>query len=225
MACSVDDRQLGPAGSGGITGNGFGGSPTVDGGEAGAGEPEPLPVCDYGNGVPEGCDSLVANPGLARNTRGWSAEDATVVVSWSEHDANAHKESGAVSVLNTLFGAANGIASRAATQCLPTVPGQAYGFALDVFVPEGQGEALDGGTYTANAGLGVIFYTSSQCDGYSLGSASSALAEEPGVWTHREGRAIAPQGAQSMLVRLVALKNFREYSFEAYFDNVFVKAE
>ena len=225
-SCAVDARQLSSAGSGGFPAASGGDPSDVAAGQAGdRAEGLPLPVCDYADGVSDGCDTLVNNPGFARDTSGWSAEDATVLMSWSDQDASAHQRSGAVSVINSLFGQANGIASRAATQCLPTEPGRAYDFAVDVFIPEGQGSALDGGSYSASAGLSVIFYTSSRCDEYSLASASSALAEQAGAWAHLEGHAVAPGGAQSMLVRLATLKNFREYNFEARFDNVLVKAE
>jgi hypothetical protein len=105
------------------------------------------------------------------------------------------------------------------------LPNQAYGFGLDLFIPEGQGEGLDGGSYQASAGLSVIFFTSKHCDEFTLASATSDLLQDEGTWAHREGRAVAPKGAQSMLVRLVTFKNFQEYNFEARFDNVLMKAE
>jgi len=224
-SCSVDDRQLrtlASAGAGSFAGtNALGGGAGDD-----SSAPEPLPVCDYSEGVAEGCETLVSNPDFAKNTDGWKAEDATVTMSWGAADAADHSQSGSLSVVNSLYGAANGIASRAATQCLSTHAGQAYGFGLDLFIPEGQGEGLDGGSYRATAGLSVIFFTSKRCDGFTLSnSATSDLLEDDGHWAHREGHAVAPQGAESMLVRLVTLKNFQEFNFEARFDNVLVKAE
>jgi len=223
-SCAVDSRQLSmsaSAGAGSSSGmNAFGGAAGDDNGA-----PSPLPICDYSAGVLEGCETLVSNPGFAEDTDGWKAEDATVTMSWAAEDAADSGESGSLVVMNSLHGTANGIASRAAAQCLPTQSGKAYGFALDLFIPEGQGEGLDGGNYQASAGLSVIFYTSKRCDGFTLASATSDLLEDDGRWAHREGRAVAPQGAESMLVRLVTFKNFQEYNFEARFDNVLVKAE
>ncbi|HYQ47313.1 MAG TPA: hypothetical protein VER11_35325 [Polyangiaceae bacterium] len=224
-ACAVDNRQLSStgenAGSGSSAGmNSFGGGAAQDAAVA-----TPLPVCEYGVEVEDGCETLVSNPGFARDAASWKAEDATVTMTWSATDAGNNDDSGSLSVLNSLYGAADGIASRAATQCLPTHSGQAYGFGLDVFIPEGQGEGLDGGDYHASAGLSVIFFTSKRCDEFTLASATSDLQEDAGKWAHLEGRAVAPQSAESMLVRLVTFKNFQEYNFEARFDNVLVRPE
>lgn len=221
--CAVDTRQLSTSSGSGGSGSGMNALGGDDG--QGAAPPTPLPVCDYGADVEEGCETLVSNPGFARDTTSWKAEDGTVAMTWGRVDATDNEESGSLSVLNSLYGAANGVASRAAAQCLPTQSGQAYGFGLDVFIPEGQGEGLDGGDYQGSAGLSLIFFTSRRCDGFTLASATSELLDEAGDWAHREGRAVAPQGAESVLVRLVTFKNFQEYNFEARFDNVLVRAE
>jgi hypothetical protein len=243
VSCSVDERTLsqavGSSGAPGVPDAGQGafsdsGQGDVDGALA------PLPVCDYGDGVQAGCDTLVSNPGFTKDVSGWSAEDSSVTMNWTENDAASNKASGSLSVVNTLSGAADGIAARGASQCLPTAKGKAYGFAGDMFIPDGQGAGLDGGVdggdsgldasintgvYDATAGLSVIFYTSDQCDGYTLANATSTLADIPGSWVHREGHAVAPDGANSMSVRLVTFKNFREFTFQAWFDNVLVKEE
>jgi len=224
-ACSVDTRQLTTS-----LGNGSGGASAglnSVGGDAGQGDlaAEPLPVCDYATAVEDGCQTLVSNPGFARDTASWKAEDTTVTMTWASQDAAESKHSGSLSVFNSLYGAVSGVASRAATQCLPTSPGQAYGFALDAFIPDGQGAGLNGADYVASAGLSVIFFTSKQCDEFTLASATSDLLDAPGHWAHLEGHAVAPKGAESMLVRLVTFKNFQEYSFEARFDNVLMRTE
>lgn len=222
-ACAIDSRQLSvSSGASGASSTAGIGSFSGDAGQAATAT---LPVCDYAAELPEGCETLVSNPGFARDTSNWKAEDATVTMAWATEDAADHEHSGSLSVLNSLYGAADGVASRAAAQCLPTQPGRAYGFGLDVFVPEGQGEGLNGADYQASAGLSVIFYTSLHCDEFTLASATSELLEDSGHWAHLEGRAVAPQGAKSMLIRLVTFKNFQEYSFEARFDNVLVRAE
>jgi hypothetical protein len=243
-SCSVDERTLSRA-------TASSGAPGVSDADPGAfpegGQAEvdaalaPLPVCDYGTGVQAGCETLVSNPGFMKDVSGWNPEDSTVTMNWTENDAASNKASGSLSVVNTLSGAADGISSRGASQCLPTAKGKAYGFACDLFIPNGQGAGLDGGvdggpdggldasTYTgeydATAGLSVIFYTSEQCDGYTLANATSTLADMPGSWVHREGHAVAPDGANSMSVRLVTFKNFREFTFQAWFDNILVKEE
>ncbi len=228
VSCSVDSRQLLVSSSGGDpsfggSGASIGGDRTSDGGELN--QPGPLPLCDYGDGVAAGCETLVDNPGFTKDTFGWNPEDPTVTMTWSDSDSGSNKKSGSIAVVNTLFGEADGTASRGAAQCLPTHAGQAYSFALDVFIPKDQGSGLDGGTYTGSAALSVLFFTSSQCNDYTLSSATSGVVDESEAWQHREGHAVTPEGSQSMLVRLVAYKNFREYSFEARFDNVLLRAD
>jgi len=224
VSCAIDSRQLSTANGAGSSAAAGTSSLAGDGGDGGAALPS-LPACDYGSGVEGGCETLVANPGFSTDTAGWKAEDTTVAMAWRANDAGENSHSGSLSVVNSLYGTADGFASRAAAQCLPTQAGKTYGFGLDVFIPKGQGEGLEGSDYRASAGLSVIFYTSKNCDEFTLDSASSELLQAEDRWTHREGRAVAPQGAQSMSVRLVTLKNFQEYSFEAYFDNVLVKVE
>ncbi len=233
VCCSVDDRQLQATGGGfgaGASAGSVGGSdssnPTGDAGEGGqSDQPTPLPICDYGSGVAAGCETLVDNPGFSKDTFGWAPEDGTVAMTWSDTDAAGNRQSGSISVVNSLFGEAMGTASRGATQCLSTHAGESYAFAVDVFIPKSQGDGPDGGMYTGNAGLSVIFFTSDRCDEFTLKSFTSGVVEETGVWEHREGKGTTPEGAKSMLVRLVTFKDFREYSFEARFDNVLLRAE
>src|SRR3954471_20930695 len=151
-SCAVDNRELRVQGGAGA-GSSAGMSPfTGDAGNDSNAAP-PLPVCDYSAGVLEGCESLVANPGFSQDTDGWKPEDATVTMSWRADDAAENIDSGSLSVVNSLYGTAVGFASRAASQCLPTEPGKTYAFALDVLIPEGQGEGLEGSDYHASAGL------------------------------------------------------------------------
>jgi hypothetical protein len=227
VACSVDERTLLPGTStAGTNGDSGGGSAILD---AGSGDADasltPLPVCNYSGAVVPGCESLVSNPGFATDTAGWDAEIPSTTMSWNAMDEASDKDSGSLAVVNALSGSADGTADRGAAQCLPTTAGQAYGFAADVFVPEGQGAGIDGGTFDATAGVSVIFYPMAGCTGYSLSSAISDVSSQSGVWAHHEGHATAPREAQSMLVRLDTLKNFQQIQFEADFDNVLVKAE
>lgn len=227
-SCSVDERPLALAaaiaGTAGVSGAGSSGSGGAAGEPADA-APVPLPICDYGDGVQPGCETLVPNPGFEHDATGWSPEEGSVAMSWTAEDANGNKKSGALSVLNSLSGAADGVAARGAAACLPTSAGKAYGMAADIFIPDKQGSGIDGGSYSATAGLSVIFYSSDKCDGYTLANSTSDLLEDAAVWAHREGHAVAPEGANSMSMRLVTFKNFREYKFEARFDNVLLKEE
>jgi len=223
-SCAVDSRELRVRGNAGAGSSAGMITLTGDSGDDSNAAP-PLPICDYSAGVADGCESLVANPGFSQDTDGWRPEDATVTMSWRADDAAENSDSGSLSVVNSLYGTSAGFASRAAAQCLPTEPGKTYAFALDVFIPKGQGEGLEGSDYLGSSGLSVIFYTSKHCDEFTLDSKSSDLLQDAGVWAHREGRAVAPKSAQSMSIRLVALKQFQQFKFEAQFDNVLVKAE
>ncbi|MET0791000.1 MAG: hypothetical protein ABW061_05720 [Polyangiaceae bacterium] len=227
-SCSVDNRQLlatsdsagtasfGNAGAGGRLGAGDGGD---------SNQPGPLPLCDYSVGVDSGCDTLVDNPGFTKDVYGWTPEDATVTMTWTNNDSASSKKSGSMAVVNALFGEADGTAARGAAQCFATSVGRSYSFGLDMFIPEGQGDGPDGAKYSGNAGLSILFFTDAECAGYTLSSATSGVVDETGSWQHREGRAVTPEGARSMSVRLVTFKNFREYSFEARFDNVLLRAD
>lgn len=227
-ACSVDDRTLtqavSAAGGGGASSDLDSGSMGGEGGEGGSALPS-LPVCTFGKDPAADCYTLVNNPGFATDTSGWDAEMPSISMSWSSQDATGDSASGSLSVESTLYGTADGVGIRGASQCLQTAPGNAYGFAGDIFIPDGQGAGSDGGTYDATAALSIIFYEMSDCTGYSAANFTSDIASEPGKWGHHAGRAVAPNNAASMVVRLVTLKNFREFEFKALFDNVLVKAE
>ncbi len=225
-ACSVDDRRLieGDSGASGIAGAGSTGLDAGTDADADAAL-APLPTCDYSAAVDADCNTLVSNPGFARDTAGWDAEMPSVSMTWNSSDATASKESGSLSVVNALSGNAAGFADRGAAQCLPATPGQAYGFAGDVFIPDGQGAGIEGGTFDASAELTIIFYTMAGCTGYSTSGGVSDVSTDAGAWAHREGHAVAPQDTKSMSVRLTTLKNFQQLTFEAHFDNVLVKAE
>jgi hypothetical protein len=226
VACSVDDRRLIEGDTGAIGTSGAASIELDAGADADADAAlAPLPICDYGVVVDAGCDTLVSNPGFAKDTAGWDAEMPSVSMTWNSSDATASKDSGSLSVVNALSGSANGFADRGAAQCLPATPGQAYGFAGDIFIPQGQGAGLDSGTFDASAELTIIFYTMPGCAGYSTSGGISDVSTDAGAWAHREGHAVAPHDAQSMSVRLTTLKNFQQFTFEAHFDNVLVKAE
>jgi hypothetical protein len=185
---------------------------------------EPLPSdCDYSKDARPECQSSVENPGFAVDTAGWNAEMGPLTLSWSRNDATKDAHSGSLSLLNAFFGDADGPIALGAFQCLRATPGVTYAMAGDVFVPKGQGEGADGGSYAASAGFSVIFKDDSACQGHTLFNFTSDLVTDSGVWTHREATGVAPRGAGSMNVRLVTLKNFREYKFEALFDNVLVR--
>lgn len=227
LGCSLDTRHFGrpvdaAAGSGNFGSSGATGEPL---GSGGAAMLAPVPNdCDYSKDARPECQSMVQNPGFAVDTDGWKTEMGPLTAKWISQDANDDADSGSLALSNAFYGEADGPVALGVFQCLPATAGQTYAIAGDVFVPEGQGEGYDGGTYTAGAGFSVIFKDDSDCQGHTLSNITSDVVTETEVWMHREASGVAPRGVGSMNVRLITLKNFREYKFEAWFDNVLMKA-
>jgi len=226
LGCSLDTRHFRKGSSSDSGGSSNPASGTAgDTSNGGSASTEPLPDdCDYSKDARPECQSLVQNPGFAVDTDGWNAEMGPLTVTWSTQDATGDADSGSLSLENAFYGEADGPIALGSFQCLPATPGKTYAIAGDVFVPEGQGDGWDGGTYTAGAGFSVIFKDDSTCQGHTLSNFTSDLVTDTEVWTHSEATGVAPRGAGSMNVRLITLKNFREYKFEALFDNVLMSA-
>jgi hypothetical protein len=227
IGCSIDNRTLTTAGpphlgEGGKTASG--GSPGSSAGSAGTSpQNQDIPVCVYDGDEPgDDCDSLVDNAGFATGTTPWEPSPGAVRA-WAELDATELERSGSIRVLNFLHGETEGVAPGAAEQCVPTEAQATYDLAGDVFIAEGQGAGLFEQTYTGRAGLGLFFFESPDCMGNSIGNFDSDLVSEVGAWMHVGASAKAPALARSMLVRLNTLMPFREYQFEAHFDNVLVR--
>jgi hypothetical protein len=234
LGCSVDERTL-SLGAGSTTGTGA--SP----GAAGAAldplqgmdemPPAPeLPICVYSSEVSPGCETLVKNPGFEKAIVPWKAEDG-LLSAWATDDATASDHSGSIRVLNFLHGEAEGVAPGAAVQCIPAVAGRAYDVAGDLFIPDGQGDGLKKGEghsenappYVGNAGFSVFFFRLPGCKEESIGNADSPLTDQVGTWVHATGTGIAPEQAKSLAIRLNTLMPFREFKFEARFDNILVR--
>jgi len=224
LGCSLDTRHFIKdelAGGSGNPSPGVAGEPVSNGGSASLAS---LPDdCDYSKDARSECQSLAENPGFAVDAAGWNAEMGPLTVAWNSKDATDDAASGSLSLTNAFFGEADGPIALGAFQCLPATAGKTYAIAGDVFVPKGQGAGFDGGTYTAGAGFSIIFKDDAECQGHTLGSFSSDTVDETETWTHREATGAAPRSAASMNVRLITLKNFREFKFEAWFDNVLVR--
>ena len=225
-SCAVDERTLLTSGAGAASAGNFSGNAgqASEGGAAGEG---PLPRCNYlGTTVEDGCESLVSNPGFALNVAGWTAENVGVLEGWLGVDANQDEGSGALIVTNSNYSdedaAKLGVATGAARQCVSIGSGRAYAVAADVFIPKDQGKGLEG-NYTSSAALSVFFYSLDGCGGQTVGSFTSDAIQVSDEWVHLEGLPKVPKEAQSMAVRLATLKPFRQYKFEAYYDNVLVK--
>jgi hypothetical protein len=231
--CSVDDRALltteanaAPAGAGG--------RPTVvdldtggTAGEAGETGRAALPRCYYaGKTVEAGCETLVNNPGFASNVAGWVAEDVGITEGWLNVDASANPDSGSLVVTNTNFKdddtAIGGTAPGGARQCLRITGGMSFDLAADIFIPDGQGMGFMG-SYTSVAALSLFFYPDTACAEMTEGNFTSPAVQKSNSWVHVEGSVQTPKDTQSMAVRLATQKPFRQYTFEAHFDNVLLR--
>ena len=173
-----------------------------------------------------GCDSLVQNAGFSANVASWTAEDVGVMEGWHDTDASEAMDSGSLVVTNLNFKkekeARTGFAGGGARQCIPASSGKVYDLAADVFVPVGQGAGFEG-EYTSAAGLSVFFYSEPACASQTISNFTTEQVSTSETWVHLEGSAKAPLETRSMAVRLATLKPFRQYTFEARFDNVFVR--
>jgi hypothetical protein len=228
--CSLDERTLlatgAIAGSSASGGERSGVDPAPGGGGGAAGE-APLPRCFYtGSSAPPGCETLVKNPGFDANVAGWTAEDVGLTEGWLNVDANGDQGSGSLVVTNLNFksddSAKGGTAGGGARQCISVISGVTYDLAADIFIPSGQGMGFQG-DYTSVAALSVFFYPDTACAMQTEGNFTSDAVQDSNKWLHMEGSTTAPKDAQSMAVRLATLKPFRQYTFEAHFDNVFVR--
>ena len=229
VGCAVDDRTL--SASGAVSGSGSSagepggaGSPGDSGGAAGE---APLPHCLYsGTRVEQGCETLVENAGFTLNVASWAAENIGISESWAGADANADETSGSLVVKNDNFKkdeeAKGGSAPGGSRQCVPATAGRTYDLAADVFIPDGQGAGFEG-DYVSSASLSVFFYPAAGCTAQTITSFSSEAVQSAGEWLHVEGSTKAPKETQAMAVRLATLKPFRQMTFEARFDNVFVR--
>jgi len=222
--CALDTRAL-ELGSGAQAGDGQGGSPSASsGGSVKPPDPIALPICTYGSEAKPGCETVVENAGFSGNIEGWEAEPLAITVGWAQDDANQSVDSGSLSVINSMHSKSDGIAAGAGMQCLKTQAGQVYDMAGDILVPEGQGEGVNG-DYVGQAGFSVMFWPNDDCasDGHSLTNFRTALVDEPGAWRHVQGTALAPDGALSMSMRVLTIKSFKQFTFEARFDNVLLQ--
>jgi hypothetical protein len=188
-----------------------------------------VPVCVYDGQVSAECATLVSNPGFEQDIAPWKAEDG-LLGAWSKNDAQASDHSGSIRIVNLLHGTTDGVAPGAGVQCIPAKAGRIYDMAGDVFITDGQGDGLKqgdrgmtGAPYTGKAGFSMFFFARPDCKENSIGNADSPLTDQVGAWAHIEGVGTAPEQTQSLAVRLNTLKPFREFKFEALFDNIFVR--
>lgn len=208
------------AGTGGGTASGSGGA--TDGGrDSGVDGPADMggdgaiarESCVYsGTLVAPGCETLVSNPGFQSTVAGWEAEQVEVAAVWHASDAQGLQTSGSLAVTNRVYANADGSGMAGARRCIPITGGLTYDFAAGLFIPAGQGPG--------SGSIVVFFHETTDCSGDVKKSIVSLGESTADAWKVIELRDIAPATAKSMLVRLVALKPFRQGSLTVRFDNV-----
>ncbi len=166
-------------------------------------------------GQPDCDQTLVANADFNRDIHGW-APDVPTVVEWRAADAQNAARSGSIAVKDTNHIDLDGWGAGGAAQCVAAKPGTTYDFAAEAFIKRGQS--------TGFAQIAVWFYREAGCAGLLDQAYSVAVTDTTNAWTHINGSLITPTTSQSMAVRLVSQKPFREEPLEVLFDAVRVRA-
>lgn len=171
-----------------------------------------LPLDDGGDGggCPECGESLVANVTFDHDTSSWRA-DPNITLQWRPDDAEGASASGSMAARNGTEQAAAAWSFAAATQCIAAVGGASYDLDVATFVPPSQ---VAGG-----AGVDAWFFSSTGCAGTPEQTYSGPPTDKTNLWVDVHGHVTAPTTAQSMLVRLVALKP-GDSPFDVLFDSV-----
>ena len=204
----------GDSGSGGVTASG---GATASGGVTGSGGITASGgITGSGGVVGGGGNSLVVNPDFATSGSAWSP-DFSMLASWTaSKDGNGDAASGALLVTNVVVADVDGTTIGGARQCVPVQGGIALTLSTQVFIPGGQNSS-------GSAGVELDFYPTGDCTGPVSGQYTSALISDTDTWRTIAGGTATPVNAQTMAVRLVISKTFRNMALDATFDNVLVK--
>lgn len=222
-SASGGSANAGSAGKGGSSGSGGSSSPA--GGNAGkagsagvcgtGGVPEqPCPDLDV-NGVLDCEETLAQNATFDANADAWQA-DPSVATGWENADAHDNEDSGALALENQNEDDRDGGTILGVRQCLEATAGVFYRVAVEVSVPE-TAPATQGG-------FQLIVYDEPACAGSIVTSVSSNLVRGSG-WNATELTYPAPAETQSIALRLISAKPYREPPVEILFDNVLVRTD
>lgn len=167
-----------------------------------------------GNGTLDCRESLVMNPDFDTGVVPWVA-DPRVTQAHDPREGGPAGQSGSLSVTNASVVEAEGMTMAGSGQCIAVPANVKVAFFVQAFIAPGQGSGM--------AGFNASFHQAADCSGEPSGVYTSALTTTTGVWSLLRGEASAPLMARSMSLRLVAVKPFRQPSFQVLFDNVLVK--
>ena len=238
VACEVDHRQLtgvswtpDTAGSGSAAssagGNGTqncpgNNTPNSDAGANGGSPSVYSASCSQGgkhamcpdlneNNVPDDAETLVDNATFEYDTGGWDPE-LGVGLGWNVIDACGRSDSGAMSVSNQFAGLAGANALNGASQCLDVAASRVYAVSANALPSAG-----------SFGGLGLGFYTSTDCSGTPTKQFNSTLVEPSGSWHVTSVSGAAPEDSHSVAIRLFmgAPAPLEDGVFaNVYFDNI-----
>jgi hypothetical protein len=197
---SGTSAQGGSAGSGGSSGD-AGGPPTK------------CPDLDV-NGVLDCDETLAVNATFDSDVLPWIGETA-IVTKWHETDAHGITESGALSVENQTDQDQTGASLLAARQCIRVDGDAVYNFAVEVSVPS-ESENTQGGMI-------LYFYEGAACTGNLADTPLVTNFVSAPEWTVAQKTYLTPASAESVMVRLVAQKMFRDPPRKVFYDNVLVR--
>jgi len=168
------------------------------------------------NGVLDCEETLIKNGEFRTDTSGWNLE-AEVTKEFFGLDADQSSSSGAVRVSNTLVADSPATTMSGISQCVAVVPGAKYLLFTQAFIPVGQGNG-----FAANS---LFFFSNASCKGFLVDVFTSDTSSVLNTWTKSISRPVAPTTAQSVLVRLVVGKPFRQPGLQVLFDNVLFRRD
>jgi hypothetical protein len=217
------------SGAGGLSGGsggacGGGGGACGKGGAAGqaasggvctcGGPPPPCPDID-GNSVLDCDETLAENGSFNANVARW-ANDSGVVTSWRDTDAHAATGSGSLALEIGIVAEQDGSMMLGTRQCFPASGGTVYYYGVEISVPE------DAEGY--RAGFQLLVHDKPACSGDPIDRLESNLVEATD-WSVAEKTYLTSTLAQSVTLRLLAIKPFRADPAKVRFDNVLVRPD
>jgi hypothetical protein len=201
----------GEAGSDGIPHGGMGGAGGSCGCSGSAGTPIDLRCPDLdGNGVLDCDETLVKNASFDEDATGWSLETGSELA-WEDKDGWDHDDSGSLGVTNQVVETIEGNALTGARQCFPVSGGTVYTFAVQISMPDYAGDT--------KAGMQLNLFDNAACAGNLLDHPTTNWVKGS-AWNVAQITYLTPPKAKSAMLRLVAMKPFRQTPVAVLFDNV-----
>jgi hypothetical protein len=208
-------------GAGGARSQGGAGGVSAQGGSAGSGgssaegggPPTRCPDLDV-NGVLDCDETLAINPTFDSDVLPWIGETG-IVLDLHETDAHGVTGSGALSVENQTDVDQSGSSLLAARQCISVLGNTIYDFAVEVAVPA---ESVN-----AQGGMIMFFYDGPACTGNLADNPVISTFVSASDWTVAQKTYLTPMSAESVMLRLVSQKMFRDPPTKVFYDNVLVR--